>query len=225
MGMKPGLVLQHGSAGPPGVLGEWLAREGIAYEIVPVWEAGTLPDPAGRSFVASLGSQHSVRDREPGWIGAELEHLSRAVEADVPVLGLCFGGQALSTVLGGGVDALDRPEVGWLRVHGEADWLEPGPWLHYHNEVLRVPAGARPLAHNDVGAAAFAFGPHLGTQFHPEATAEIVDAWASRDEELDRAGVTRAELAAQSARYATAAGEAALRLFDAWWTMAQRRMN
>jgi GMP synthase-like glutamine amidotransferase len=225
MGTKPGLVLQHGSAGPPGVLGEWLAREGIAYEIVPVWEAGTLPDPAGRSFVASLGSQHSVRDRDPGWIGAELEHLSRAVDADVPVLGLCFGGQALSTVLGGGVGALDRPEVGWLRVHSEADWLEPGPWLHYHNEVLRVPPQARPLAHNDVGAAAFAFGPHLGTQFHPEATAHMVDEWASRDTELDKAGVTRVELAAQGARYAMAAGKAALRLFDAWWSMAQRREN
>ncbi len=225
MAIKPGLVLQHGSAGPPGVLGKWLAREGIAYETVSVPEAGTLPDPAGRSFIASLGSQHSVRDRDPGWIDAELRHLHRAVEADVPVLGLCFGGQALSTVLGGGVDTLDRPEVGWLRVHSEADWLEPGPWLHYHNEVLRVPAGARSLAHNDVGPAAFTFGPHLGTQFHPEATAEMVDVWASRDAGLDKAGVTRAELATQGARYARAAGQAALRLFDAWWTMAQRRMQ
>jgi len=223
--IKPGLILQHGSAGPPGVLGEWLAREGIEYETVSVWEGGRLPDPAGRRFIASLGSQHSVRDRDPGWIDAELRHLHRAVEADVPVLGLCFGGQALSTVLGGGVDALDRPEVGWLRVHSEADWLEPGPWLHYHNEVLRVPAGAHSLARNDVGPAAFSFGPHLGTQFHPEATAEMVDVWASRDDELGKAGVTRAELATQGARYARAAGQAAFRLFDAWWTIARRTMT
>ena len=225
MVIKPGLVLQHGPAGPPGVLGEWLAREGIAYEIVPVWDAATLPDPAGHRFIASLGSQHSVRDRDPGWIDAELQHLHRAVEADVPVLGLCFGGQALSTVLGGGVDALDRPEVGWLRVRSEADWLEPGPWLHYHNEVLRVPAGAQSLARNDVGPAAFTFGPHLGTQFHPEATAEMVDEWASRDHKLDKAGVTRAGLARQGARYAKSARQAALRLFDAWWTTAQRTVT
>jgi GMP synthase-like glutamine amidotransferase len=225
MVIKPGLVLQHGPAGPVGVLGEWLAREGIEYETVPVWDVAALPDPAGRRFIASLGSQHSVRDRDPGWIDAELQHLHRAVQADVPVLGLCFGGQALSTVLGGGVDALARPEVGWLRVDSEADWLEPGPWLHYHNEVLRVPAGAQSLARNDVGPAAFTFGPHLGTQFHPEATAEMVDAWAAGDHELDKAGVTRAELATQGARYARAAGQAALRLFDAWWTMAQRTMK
>lgn len=223
--IKPGLILQHGSAGPPGVLGEWLAREGIEYETVSVWGGGRLPDPAGRRFIASLGSQHSVRDRDPGWIDAELRHLHRAVEADVPVLGLCFGGQALSTVLGGGVDALDRPEVGWLRVHSEADWLEPGPWLHYHNEVLRVPAGAHSLARNDVGPAAFSFGPHLGTQFHPEATAEMVDVWASKDDQLGKAGVTRAELATQGARYARAAGQAAFRLFDAWWTIARRTMT
>jgi GMP synthase-like glutamine amidotransferase len=221
MAIKPGLVLQHGAAGPSGVLGEWLAREGIEYETVPVWQAATLPDPAGRSFVASLGSQHSVRDRDPTWISAELEHLHRAVETNVPVLGLCFGGQALSTVLGGRVDTLDRPEIGWLPVHSEAGWFEPGPWLHYHNEVLLVPAGAQRLAHNDVGAAAFAAGPHLGTQFHPEATAEMVDTWAARDDQLGTAGVTRAELATQSASHATAGREAALRLFEAWWTTAR----
>jgi hypothetical protein len=53
----------------------------------------------------------------------------------------------------------------------------------------------------------------------------MVDEWASRDTELDKAGVTRVELAAQGARYAMAAGKAALRLFDAWWSMAQRREN
>jgi hypothetical protein len=50
----------------------------------------------------------------------------------------------------------------------------------------------------------------------------MVDAWATRDDELDKAGVTRAELVTQAARYARAAGQAALRLFDAWWTMGQR---
>jgi GMP synthase-like glutamine amidotransferase len=221
--IKPGLVLQHGAAGPPGLLGEWLQREAIAYETVPVWEGGALPDPSGRSFVASLGSEHSVRDRDATWIDAELELLRCAVEADVPVLGLCFGGQALSAVLGGGVDILDCPEIGWIPIRSEADWLAPGPWLHYHKEVLRVPAGAQRLAHNDVGPAAFVAGPHLGTQFHPEATPEIADTWASRDDQLSAAGVTRAQLAAQGARYAKAAREAALGLFDVWWTTAQPR--
>jgi GMP synthase-like glutamine amidotransferase len=225
MGVKPGLVLQHGPAGPPGVFGEWLVHKGIEHEIVPVWRNATLPDPTGRRFVVSLGSQHSVRDREPDWIPAELGHLHQAVAAHVPVLGLCFGGQALSTVLGGGVGTLERPEIGWLRVRSESDWLEPGPWLHYHKEVFHVPAGAQQLAKNEVGPAAFAVGPHLGVQFHPEATPEMVDTWASKDDNLEAAVVTHEELAAQSARYAAEARKAALRLFDAWWKRAQGRMR
>lgn len=215
--MSSGLILQHGSAGPPGVLGEWLGQRGIDHEIVNVWESPPLPDPSRHAFVVSLGSQHSVRDTEPAWIPRELELLRAAVRSEVPVLGLCFGGQALSTVLGGGVDKLARAHVGWAPVHSDVEWLAPGPWLQYHKEVLRVPDGAQRIAHDASGPAAFVAGPHLGTQFHPEVTAEILDGWARLDPELDGAGTTPDELAQQSRRYAAAAREAAFRLFDAWW--------
>lgn len=217
MAHRPGIILQHDPTGTAGLLGEWLDREGVAYEMVRVWESELLPDTNGWSFITSLGSVSSVRDLEPAWVPAEIELLRRAIANDVPVLGLCFGGQALSAALGGGVDYMDRPEVGWFEADSEADWLPNGPWLQYHKEVLRVPAAAHRLAAVSGRPAAFSVGPHLGLQFHAEATPAMVDHWAALDPELHAAGVTREELTEQGARCATPARDAAFELFAAWW--------
>jgi GMP synthase-like glutamine amidotransferase len=213
---KPGLILQHGPTGSAGLLGEWLEREGIEYETVPVWELAELPDPAPHRFVVTLGAVESVRDTD-GWVPAELNLLTRAVAADVPVLGLCFGGQALSAVLGGGVDTLPTPEVAWLNIRPTADWVPAGPWLYYHKEALRTPPGAEQLADHDAGPAAFSAGPHLGVQFHPEATPAILDVWARKDPHLSEAGTTPEQLAREGARVASTAREAAFALFRGWW--------
>ena len=213
-----GLVLQHGPLGPPALLGEWLGARGVPYVLHEAW-VGPPPDPTGFRFVASLGSEKSVASSEPAWIGAEVDALRAAVASEIPVLGLCFGGQALSAALGGGVDQLPRCEIGWLAIEPEPGdgSLPSGPWLHWHDDLLRVPPGARLLARSPAGPAAFRFGPHLGVQFHPEATAEVVDGWAQADERLEDRGVTRAGLAEQTARHAGAARDAAFALFDDWW--------
>ena len=51
--------------------------------------------------VASLGCRYSPADADVPQVQAEIELIARAVEHDVPVLGLCFGGQVLAHVLGG----------------------------------------------------------------------------------------------------------------------------
>ena len=218
MNGAPGLVLQHGPLGPPALLGAWLDARDVPYVVHEAW-TGPPPDPAGFRFVASLGSEQSVASSEPAWIGAEVEALRAAVASEVAVLGLCFGGQALSAALGGGVDRLARCEIGWLAVEPEPGdrGVPTGPWLHWHDDLLRVPTGARLLARSPAGPAAFRLGPHLGVQFHPEATAEVVDGWAQADDRLADRGVTREELAEQSTRHAAAAREAAFALFDDWW--------
>lgn len=216
MALRPGLILQHDPAGALGRLGEWLRQRSIRHEVVKVWESADVPDPEDHRFVVSLGSPHSVTDSDVQWVSDELRFLRESVEADVPVLGLCFGGQALATVLGGGVERMARPEVGWAKIRSETEWLSPGPWLQYHQEVLILPDGAARLAHDHAGPAAFAAGPHIGVQFHPEATPEMLDAWARVDTDLPT-GVTPEELATQSRQHAARAREAAFDLFDAWW--------
>ncbi|WP_267883791.1 glutamine amidotransferase-related protein [Streptomyces sp. NRRL S-646] len=47
------------------------------------------------------------------WIGGELALLRKAHRFGIPVLGVCFGAQALTAALGGSVEPSPRPEIGW----------------------------------------------------------------------------------------------------------------
>ncbi len=211
-------MLQHEDEAPAGLLGDWLRARRLDAETVAVWERGVPADPAEFAWIASLGAANSVTDAEPAWIGAEIELIRRAVEADVPVLGLCFGGQALSVALGGEIVPVDAPSIGWFDVDTQAPDLVPGgPWLHFNVERFSVPPGAEAVARSAAGAVAFAKGPHLGTQFHPEVTPAIVDEWLRSETALvTRLGVDPDAVRAQSEAHATAAVDRAFALFDGW---------
>lgn len=216
------LVLQHGPLGPPGVLEDWLRARDVPYEVHAAWRDPLPPDPARYAAVASLGSEHSAAATDPAWIAQEIALLREAVAADVPVLGLCFGGQALSVALGGEVRPAATPEVGWMPVETEdPDVVPSGPWLQFHWEVFATPPGAEQLARTAAGPAAFRHGRHLGTQFHPEATPEIVDGWARVEPRLPQVGRTPAELLDEGRRHAPRAADQAHRLFDGWWAGAR----
>ncbi len=215
MSSKPGLIFQHAESGPPARLAEWLDDRGIAFVVAHLWEEQP-PDVREFAFVASLGSTHSAAATDPEWIPDEIEALRTAAKHDIPVLGLCFGGQALSVALGGGTARLPRPEIGWIAVESYDPMVPRGPWLQYHSELMRVPPGAREVARSPAGPAAFRRGPHLGVQFHPEVDAELADQWARRDPKLSELGLTPDDLAAEGATYAEAAREQAFQLFDAW---------
>jgi GMP synthase-like glutamine amidotransferase len=204
------LIRQHVESAPPGLLSQWLEARGIPYVVDRSWEDGPAPDPADHAFVVSLGHTLGPGDTHDPAVAEELELLRSAVERDVPVLGLCFGGEALAAVLGARVERSPAPELGWREIETDDPGAIPaGPWLEWHFERFTTPPGATELARTGDATQAFRLGPHLGVQFHPEATVEIVEGWAEHD------GV-EAKLAA-SDEQRRAAREAAFRLFDAFF--------
>lgn len=222
---EPALILQHGDWGPPGLLADWLRQRAIPFEIHRTWLGREWPAVEGRAFVASLGSPHSPLDaeREPE-VAQELELLRDCVVRDVPVLGLCFGGQMLATALGGTVEQCDRPEVGWHEVvTDDAEQIPAGPWLQWHYCRFTTPPDALQLARSASGPQAFRHGRHLGVQFHPESTIEIVRDWAVTDRErLDRLGLGDGEALLDAGNgHAAEAARAAFQLFDAFWIRAK----
>jgi len=50
----------------------------------------------------------------------------------------------------------------------------------WHLDVLEPGPDSVVVARTDVGVQAFGHGPHLGVQFHPEATIASVRVWAER---------------------------------------------
>ena len=222
-GSRPGLILRHSENGAPGRLGEWATERSIPFVVHHSWEQPPDLDPADYRFVAPLGAAPSVNDTEPEWIPTELAFLRRAVDAGTPVLGLCWGGQALSVVLGGTVGPAPSPEKGWLAIDSTDPEIPAGPWGHYHSEMFTVPDGATELARTAVGPSAFRIGPHLGLQFHPEVTPEVMARWARQDPSQTDAG--RRALDAEGARDSAAARPSAFALFDAWWARARKRVS
>ncbi len=100
----------------------------------------------------------------------------------VPVLGICYGLQALAHALGGGVEPSARREFGRSPIvsHEENDLFRGVPegsvvWMSHGDHLTRLPDGFRAVASTDnapIAAVAAepdsGHGPIFGVQFHPE---------------------------------------------------------
>jgi GMP synthase-like glutamine amidotransferase len=200
---------------PPGYLGEAAHARGFAVDRLHVWDA-PAPDPGGYDLIVPLGSADAAYDDRVPWLAAELDLLRRAIDHDVPVFGVCFGAQILARALGGTVRPAGRPEVGWFTIDSaDTDLIAPGPWLEWHFDTLTPPDGAEVLARSASGVQAYRYGLHLGVQFHPEVSPDILAAWiAGSNPRLDNLGVDADAFMRETRRRAPQARAAAHELFD-----------
>lgn len=204
--MSTATVVVHGDDGAGGAptagsVATVLSGLGFTLRVVDSTGPAGIPDEP-TDLVVVMGSDAAAYDDTVPWLAAELAHLARVVERGVPVLGICFGGQALARVLGGTVAPAVRAEHGLTRVHSLDPALVPtGPWMESHSDAFTLPPGAQEVARTDVCLQAFTAGPHLGVQFHPEMTpatlATCVAQWRAddafsglREEGLDLDAVT-----------------------------------
>lgn len=222
------LVVQHDHVTEPGLVGDRLVERGYdltAVTVVPEHRFHTpdvafdFPDAEGWDLIVTLGAPWSVYDDKAvgSWTGGELTLLRRAHHLGVPVLGVCFGAQALTTALGGSVEASERFEIGWVEVDtDEPSLVGRGPWFEWHFDRCVLPPGAVEVARNSVCAQAFRLGRSLGVQFHPEITTGMVRGWLEHGgaEECLRHGVDPGELLSRSRDMERTARENARLLVD-----------
>ena len=110
------LILQHEEPTPPGHVTEWLEGHGARVEILRIDEDDREVDPTDYDLIVSLGSEFAAFDDTKPFVPREARLMRTAIDADVPVLGLCFGGQMLARVLGAEVFRSEESEIGWLPV-------------------------------------------------------------------------------------------------------------
>lgn len=220
------LYIRHDPEADPGVVGARLADHGFVGEDLPVVQSMDRPnpvvefgDPRRFDLIVPLGCIFSVHDtdRIGNWIGAELEFLADAQRHDIPILGICFGGQALAAALGATVEVSPDPEVGWVTVDSDLpEALAPGPWMQWHFDRFEVPSGATEVARTDHAPQAYTIGRSLGLQFHPEVTADLVNGWldGAPPEELEKPGIAVDQIREDSNRLAPQAAPRTARLVD-----------
>ena len=203
MGMRAALIANCDDA-DAGFIGRALRKRGFGFveflrEYHEKW-----PGVDGIDLVVAMGSGWSTYwDHVAAPVQAEQALLRAAIAAEIPVLGVCFGAQQLSTVLGGEVTKAQSPEIGWHTIntvsetaHMTPSFLCEGPWMQWHYDRFSVPSGATVLAESPVGPQVIVCGRSMGVQFHPEASESIVRKWASGEgsAELTAYGTTTSAL-------------------------------
>jgi GMP synthase-like glutamine amidotransferase len=208
------VVIKHHALDDAGFVSAAFAARGaeVTAHLFPA--DGPLPDLNEIDHVIVLGAVWSVYDHEQigHWIEDELGWLRAADAAGVPVLGICFGAQALAAAFGGEVRPLPRKEVGWVMIEpAEPELIDAGPWLVFHGDQCILPPGGRVLARNATCLQAFSVGRHLAVQFHPEVDGDQLSRWIADGgrEEAEQAGQDPDALVARAiAEEPTAAGRA-----------------
>jgi GMP synthase (glutamine-hydrolysing) len=144
----------------------------------------SLPDPRDLAALVVMGGPMGALDDDahPG-LAAERRLLAAAVEAGVPVLGVCLGMQLLAVALGAALHR-NATEIGFAPLDVLADDPVLGPLgarpavLHWHGDAVDLPAGATLLARTaQTPVQAFRAGAALGLQFHLEVDAPLLAQW------------------------------------------------
>ncbi|WP_159701586.1 type 1 glutamine amidotransferase [Arthrobacter sp. 18067] len=203
------LIVEHEANAGVGIIGDRLHAAGIGMVIVGPETGREVPNaPDGFDGVVVLGGTPGPTDDETAvWLPRVRKLISACLDREVPLLGVCLGGQLLAVAAGGSVIRARYPEIGLgeLRLTDAAaddplfGTLPPQPKaLQWHFlEIIELPAGSVALATSErCTNQAFRLGRVAwGTQFHLEATTKTASDWARPDSDALRLlGLTRPEV-------------------------------
>lgn len=234
MSQRAVLIVQQARHDTPDYFVDFLQREHIAYELRSMYLGEPVPTQA-RDYagICLLGGPMSANDgaRLP-WLNQQLLLIQQAVEAGVPIIGHCLGGQLMAKALGGAVQRSPLPEIGWSLVlvkpsTESARWFGGAselPLFQWHGESFSIPPGAQWLAETDACPhQAFALdGIHLAMQFHCEVKAEKLRLWlAQHHDEIDACGAVASvqqgeEIMAELATKLAASQRVAEQIYTTW---------
>lgn len=173
--------LSHASYEGPGSLEQWALVRGHEFTLHRMWESPQMPDISDVDMLTVLGGPMSVDelDKHP-WLSDEKIFVARAIDAGIPVLGICLGAQMIAEILGGEVRRNDYTEIGWWPVdilNAANNIPEFSMWpdtiwpFHWHRDTFSIPPGCTKLATSEAcsnQAFSFDHGRVIGFQFHLE---------------------------------------------------------
>ncbi len=183
------LILQHVRWEHAALISDVLDEHRVPWRldtIVDAHEEDALPALDSLGGVVILGGPMGALDvdRHPG-LALEAHLVRAAVDAAVPLVGVCLGHQIIATALGAPLHSGAAAEFGILdvetertdHVFGPAGTAHPA--MHWHRDVVEAPAGAVVLASTaQTPNQSFRYGTSVfTTQFHLEMHGRMLDEW------------------------------------------------
>lgn len=178
-------VLQHVEFEGLGSIANWITGINAQLTWTRFYANDILPPLSGIDLLIILGGPMSIHDEdEYPWLIDEKIFLSKALQNETAVLGICLGSQLIATVCGAQVYPALHKEIGWFPIYGveETDkkmfrlpnQLEA---FHWHGETFDLPTGSQRLAYSaSCENQAFQIGTKvIGLQFHLESTQSSID--------------------------------------------------
>ena len=184
------IIIQNDPQVPAGLLDDALHSSGIPFEIMRVFDRDRVVSLKGVSAVVVLGGSMSVHETGAfPFLNHVTECIQEVLAVEIPLLGICLGGQLLAKVLGGKVHLQTNGEQGrhdiFLTGAGREDALfremsHRFVSFQWHYDSFELPPGAIHLAASGrCPYQAFRYGKAAyGLQFHPEVNREIVFDWS-----------------------------------------------
>lgn len=171
----------------------WSRERG--YEIAETYLCNNEKPPSFDEFdwlIIMGGSQHAWDEKDHPWLIPEKEFISRSLEQEKIILGICFGTQLIAEALGGEVFPNKEPEIGWFDVsltpEGEKSFLfrniqKSFITFHWHTDHFSLPPCCTRLAQSEPTlnqAFVCKDRPLVGLQFHPEITRDMAGIFARK---------------------------------------------
>ncbi|MGH2786405.1 MAG: type 1 glutamine amidotransferase [Actinomycetota bacterium] len=195
--MKPLVCVRHQSTAPLGVIGDVIGEGAIEWRYLDCWDDPPCPEVSQMSGLIVLGGEMNADDITTyPYLDPLRVFVREAVDAGLPVLGICLGAQILTRSLGADVYPSPVREIGFRDVHATDDALSDpvlAPFaprskvFQFHEDACALPEGADLLFTGDeVAVQAFRYGSSAyGVQFHFEVTRTEIETWCDETPELE----------------------------------------